>query len=273
MRILFLGDVMGRSGRDAVSKHLPDLKERLNPDVTIVNVDNAANGRGVTRDTAQEMYDAGADCLTGGDHIWDQREMIAVVEKDHNILRPYNLPKETTPGVGLWQKTLENGHEIVVLHLCGTVFMHKTYFNNPFDAANEVLKDISLKSGRTIFVDFHAEATSEKMAMGQFLDGRVSAVLGTHTHVPTADVQVFPKGTAFQTDAGMCGDYDSVIGVRSDVPLTKFLRKVPLERMIPADGEATVCGTLVETGDSNGLAKNIAPIRVGGRLSEALPDF
>ena len=272
MRILFLGDVMGRSGRDAVAKYLPDLKEKLSPDVVIVNVDNAASGRGVTKDTAQNIYDAGADCLTGGDHVWDQREMVSVIERDKNILRAYNLP-DTTPGNGVWQKTLTNGHEIVVLHLCGTVFMYKSIFDNPFHAADKALKNIKLEQGRSIFVDFHAEATSEKMAMAQYLDGRVSGVVGTHTHVPTADAQIFTKGTAFQTDAGMTGDYDSVIGVRADVPLKKFLQKVPLERLIPADGEATVCGTFIETSDHTGLAKNIAPIRVGGRLAEQLPDF
>lgn len=263
---------MGRSGRDAVAKHLPSLKEKLKADVTIVNVDNAANGRGVTKDTAKEIYEVGADCLTGGDHIWDQREMIAVVEKDKNILRPHNLPSET-PGTGVWRQSLNSGQEIVVIHLCGTVFMNKSHFDNPFRAADEALKNLPLMHGRSIFVDFHAEATSEKMAMAQYLDGRVSAVIGTHTHVPTADAQIFNKGTAFQCDAGMCGDYDSVIGVRSDVPLKKFLQKVPLDRMIPADGEATVCGTLIETSNTTGLAKNIAPIRLGGRLSEDIPNF
>ena len=272
MRILFLGDVMGRSGRDAVAQHLPALKEKFSPDVTIVNVDNAANGRGVTKDTAKEIYEAGADCLTGGDHIWDQREMVCVVENDKNILRPYNFP-EQTPGVGIWEKKLPNGHEIVVLHLCGTIFMYKTLFNNPFEAADIALKNIRLGAGRSIFIDFHAEATSEKMAMAQYLDGRVSAVIGTHTHIPTADVQIFTKGTAYQTDAGMCGDYDSVIGVQSHVPLKKFLRKVPLERMIPAEGEATVCGTLIETDNKTGLAKSIAPIRIGGRLQGQIPDL
>lgn len=263
---------MGRSGRDTVKKHLPNLKEKLSADVVIVNVDNAANGRGVTKDTAQEVYEAGANCLTGGDHIWDQREMVAVVEKDKNILRPLNMPPET-PGAGMWQNTLADGREIIVLHLCGTVFMFKSHFDNPFRMVDEALKSFPLKKNRSIFVDFHTEATSEKMAMAQYLDGRVSAVIGTHTHVPTADAQIFTKGTAFQCDAGMCGDYDSVIGVRSDVPLKKFLQKVPLERMIPADGEATLCGTLVETDDQTGLAKNISPVRVGGRLQEVIPTF
>lgn len=270
MRILFLGDIFGRSGRDALKEHLPKLKEQLKVDVTVVNVDNAANGRGLTKDTAQEIFDYGGDCLTGGDHVWDQREMISVIERDHNILRPLNLP-EHTPGNGIWARTLEDGHEIVVIHLCGTVFMNKILFDNPFDKIDLVLKDIRLQKGRSIFVDFHAEATSEKMAMGQYLDGRVSAVVGTHTHIPTADAQIFTKGTAYQTDAGMCGDYDSVIGVRSDVPIRKFLRQVPLERLIPATQEATLCGTLIVTDDNTGLAKSIAPLRIGGRLSQEIP--
>lgn len=263
---------MGRSGRDAVAKHLPALKEKLSPDVVIVNVDNAASGRGVTKDTAQDIYNAGADCLTGGDHIWDQREMVSVIERDKNILRAHNLPDDT-PGKGVWIKTLENGHEIIVIHLCGTIFMYKALFDNPFKAVDALLKTTKLGQGRSIFVDFHAEATSEKMAMAQFLDGRVSGVVGTHTHIPTADAQIFTKGTAFQTDAGMCGDYDSVIGVRSDVPINKFLQKVPLERLIPADGEATLCGTFIETDNKTGLATNVASIRLGGRLSQQMPDF
>ena len=272
MRILFIGDIMGRSGRDALAKHLPTLKEKLSPDVVIVNVDNAANGRGVTKDTAKDIYDAGADCLTGGDHIWDQREMISVIERDKNILRAQNLPDET-PGNGVWRKTLNSGHEIVVIHLCGTIFMTKALFDSPFRAVDAVLDGIKLGKERSIFVDFHAEATSEKMAMAQYLDGRVSGVVGTHTHVPTADAQIFTKGTAFQCDAGMTGDYDSVIGVKPEVSIKRFLQQVPLDRFVPADGEATVCGTFIETSDNTGLAKNISPVRIGGRLNEVIPSF
>ncbi|MEM9469962.1 MAG: TIGR00282 family metallophosphoesterase [Pseudomonadota bacterium] len=270
MRLLFIGDVMGRSGREALKAHLPDLKEKLNADVTVVNVDNAAGGRGITPAIAKEIYEYGADCLTGGDHIWDQREMITAIDRDKNLLRPHNLP-DHTPGTGLWSKTLHDGREIVVIHVCGTIFMDKVHFNNPFEAIDKIIENVFLKENRTIFVDFHAEATSEKMALGQYLDGRVSAVVGTHTHVPTADSQILDKGTAYQTDAGMCGDYNSVIGVRSDVPLRRFLRKVPLERLVPADGEATLCGTFIETDDKTGLAQSIVPIRIGGRLSENHP--
>ena len=271
MRILFLGDVMGRSGRDAVKEHLPILKDTLEPDVIIVNVDNAASGRGVTKETADEIFAVGADCLTGGDHVWDQREMICVIENNTNIIRPYNQPKGT-PGKGIWKKTLSDGHEIVVLHLCGTTFMNKT-FDNPFIAADSALSGIKLEKGRSIFIDFHAEATSEKMALAHYLDGRVSGVVGTHTHIPTADAQVFPKGTAFQGDAGMCGDYNSVIGVAPEGPIHNFLQKVPRERMITGMGDATVCGSLIVTDDATGLAQAIRPVRIGGRLHEEIPEI
>lgn len=271
MRILFLGDVMGRAGRDAVKEHLPTLKDTLEPDVIIVNVDNAASGRGVTKDTANEIFEAGADCLTGGDHVWDQREMICVIENNTNIIRPFNQPKGT-PGKGIWRKTLTDGHELVVVHLCGTTFMSKT-FDNPFIAADAALSGIKLEKGRSIFVDFHAEATSEKMALAHYLDGRVSGVVGTHTHIPTADAQIFSKGTAFQGDAGMCGDYNSVIGVVADGPVHNFLQKVPRERMTPAMDVATVCGSLIVTDDATGLAKAIRPVRIGGRLHEEIPEI
>lgn len=270
MKILFLGDVVGRSGRDALKVHLPLLKEKLEPDVVIVNVDNAASGRGTTQATAKEILEYGADCLTGGDHIWDQREMVCGVENISDLIRPANLP-EGTPGKGVWSKTIY-GQKITVLHLGGTVFMH-ALFDNPFSYADKILEQHKVGKGNHIFVDFHAEATSEKMAMAQYLDGRVSGVVGSHTHIPTADAQIFKGGTAFQCDAGMCGDYDSIIGVKPEAPIHNFLRKVPKERMTPAEGEATVCGTLIETDDDTGLAKSIKPIRVGGCLNGEMPVF
>lgn len=263
MRILFIGDVMGRSGRDAIKAHLPSLKEKLEPDVIVTNVDNAASGRGTTQATAKEILGYGADCLTGGDHIWDQREMVCGVENIKDLLRPANLP-EGTPGRGLWSKTI-NGQKITVLHLGGEVFM-KASFDNPFTYADRVLAQHKIGKGHHIFVDFHAEATSEKMALAQYLDGRISGLVGSHTHIPTADAQIFNGGTAFQCDAGMCGDYNSIIGVKKEAPIHNFLRKVPREHMSPAEGEATLCGTLIETDDMTGLAKTIAPIRIGGRL-------
>ena len=269
MRILFIGDVFGRSGRDAIKEHLGGLKDCLQPDVVITNVDNAANGRGTTVTTAEEILGYGVDILTGGDHIWDQREMVCGVENIKQIIRPYNLPIKT-PGRGIIEGTFA-GHKLTVVHLCGTTFMSKT-FDNAFDAADKILETVKLSNNHSIFVDFHAEATSEKMALGQYLDGKVTAVIGSHTHIPTADAQILPNGTAYQTDAGMTGDYNSVIGVKPSAPIGNFKRTVPNERMVPTDGEATLCGTLIEVNEQ-GLAVNIAPVRVGGRLSKSMPDF
>ena len=269
MRILFVGDIVGRSGRDALKEHLAKLKTDLNIDIAIVNVDNAANGRGTTINTCEEIIRYGAEILTGGDHIWDQREMVCGVDTIDNILRPANMP-DTTPGKGCL--TIEkDGQKLSVLHLGGTTFLDKG-FDNPFIKADEILQQIKPSKNHAVFVDFHAEATSEKMALAQYLDGRVTAIVGSHTHVPTADCQVFSKGTGFQSDAGMTGDYDSVIGVKPEAPIRNFKCLVPKERMVPADGEATLCGALIETNDK-GLTQNIEPVRVGGRLSQQIPSF
>lgn len=269
MRILFVGDVVGRSGRDALKAHLPKLKTDLNVDIAVVNVDNAANGRGVTVNTAEEIIEYGADVLTGGDHIWDQREMVCAVDNMDNILRVANMPN-TTPGKGF--VTIEKaGQKFTVIHLGGTVFLDKG-FENPFLKADEILQTIKPSKDHAVFVDFHAEATSQKMALGHYLDGRVTALVGSHTHIPTADCHVMNNGTGYQTDAGMTGDFDSVIGVKPEAPIRNFKCLVPKERMVPAEGEATLCGTLIET-DDKGFTKNIAPISIGGRLSETIPQF
>ena len=265
MKILFLGDVAGRSGREAVEKHLPKLQEIHEPDFTIVNVDNASSGRGATQAHAREILGYGANLLTGGDHIWDQHEMIVGVENIKRLLRPANLP-EGTPGKGVTTIDVD-GQKITVIHLGGTVFMSHS-FDSPFDCVDKILNRHRLSAGHHIFVDFHAEATSEKMALAHYLDGRVSAVIGTHTHVPTADTQILHDGTAYQTDAGMCGDYNSVIGVKIHAPIQNFRRKVPRAYFKPADGEATVCGTLIETSNQTGQAKRIVAVRVGGGLSD-----
>lgn len=262
---------MGRSGRDAVAKHLPVLKEKLRPDIVIVNVDNAAHGFGVTADICKELYGYGADILTGGNHIWDQREIIPYIDRDQKLLRPINLPKGA-PGKGFHISTTATGQKILVIHALARLFMET--LDDPFAVINELLNAYNMGGAvNAIFLDFHGEATSEKMAMGHFLDGRVSCVVGTHTHAPTADVQIFPGGTAYQSDAGMTGDFDSVIGMKKEVPILKFTRKMPTERMSPADGEATLCGLLVETDDKTGLARNAGAIRIGGRLKQELPDF
>jgi metallophosphoesterase (TIGR00282 family) len=271
MRILFIGDLMGRSGRDAVAKHLPDLKVKLRPDVIIANVDNAAHGFGVTADICKELYGYGVDVLTAGNHVWDQREIISYIDRDPKLLRAINMPKGA-PGKGFYIHTTLGGQKILIIHAMARIFMDG--MDDPFATVNDLLNSYPLGGlVNAIFLDLHGEASSEKMAMGQYLDGRVSAVVGTHTHAPTADVQIFNGGTAYQTDAGMTGDFDSVIGMKKEVPIQRFVRKMPTERMSPADGEATLCGLLVETDSKTGLAKNAGAVRIGGRLKQEMPDF
>ena len=271
MRILFVGDVMGRTGRDAIAKHLPILKDQLKTDVVIVNGENSAHGFGITPKICEGLYEAGVDCITTGNHIWDQREIIPYIDKDPKLLRPLNYP-EGTMGNGFYIHEAGNGAKIMIVNAMARLFMDA--MDDPFAALDTLVKKHPLKRAvQAIFIDFHGEATSEKMAMGHYLDGRVSAVVGTHTHIPTGDYHIMEHGTAYQTDAGMTGDYDSVIGVRKDIPIHRFVRKTPCERMVPADGEATLCGTFIETNDSTGLATNVSAVRVGGKLSSLMPDF
>ena len=272
MRLLFLGDVLGRSGREAVLRHLGWLREQLAPDVIIVNGENAAGGYGITVKIAAEFYDAGIDGVTTGNHVWDQRELIAAIDRDPRLLRPLNYP-EGTPGRGATLLTTRNGRRVLVVCLMARLFMEN--LDNPFVAMDRLLRQHRLGAGGVdaILVDFHGEATSEKMAMGHHLDGRVSAVIGSHSHIPTADAMVLAGGTAYQSDAGMCGDYDSVIGMRKELSVARFVRQLPTERLTPAEGEATLCGALVETDDRTGLARWIEPVRLGGRLSRQIPDL
>ncbi len=271
MKILFIGDVVGRTGREALKAHLPELREKLDTDFVIVNADNASHGRGVTVKVFKEFLELGVDCVTGGDHVWDQKEIITSIDRYPNLLRPYNYIDEN-PGAGMLEANTLGGKKIVVIHIQGRVFMPPIAC--PFKAVDEILARKRLgHNADAIFVDFHAEATSEKMAMAQYLDGRVSSVVGTHTHIPTADCQVFPEGTAFQTDAGMTGDYNSVIGVKKEAAIRRLIGVVPRAPFIPAEEEATLCGTLVQTDDATGKAINIAPVRVGGRLAESIPEF
>lgn len=268
MKILFIGDVVGRSGRDAVSAHLPELKKALQTDVVILNGENAANGVGITDKICAGFYQDGVDVITTGNHVWDQREIIGYIDGDPRLLRPLNYPKGT-PGRGHCLYTLPDSRKILVINAMGRVFMDQ--LDDPFPQVENLVQTYALKRGSdAIFLDFHAEVTSEKMAMAHFLDGRVSGIVGTHTHIPTADAQILPGGTAYQTDAGMTGDYNSVIGVKKEVPIFRFTRKMPTERMTPAEGEATLCGVFIETNDSSGLAKRIEPVRIGGRLKPAM---
>ena len=268
MRILFLGDVVGKTGRDAVALHLPALKARFRPDFTIVNGENAAHGFGITEAIYRGLLDAGADAVTLGNHAFDFKDTLVFIEREPQLIRPLNYPKGT-PGRGACLFDLANGRRILVMNIMGRVFV-EPQLDDPFAAVARELEACPLGLGADwIFVDFHAETSSEKMAFGHYVDGRVSAVIGTHTHVPTADHQILPGGTAFQSDAGMCGDYDSVIGMEKSELINRFVRKLPVERMKPAEGEATVCGVLIELDEDTGLARSIEPVRIGGRLSQS----
>ncbi|MGH7045505.1 MAG: TIGR00282 family metallophosphoesterase [Stellaceae bacterium] len=269
MNILLCGDVMGRSGREAVRQHLPGLRRDLDLDLAIVNAENAAHGFGLTERLCGELYDCGVDILTTGNHVWDQRELIAYIERDPCVLRPANFPAGT-PGAGWRLHPLADGRSVLVINLMGRLFMDA--LDDPFARLDAILADHPLgAAAAAIIVDFHAEASSEKMALAHFADGRVSAVLGTHSHVPTGDAQILPGGTAYQTDAGMCGDYDSVIGLQKGPAVRRFVTKMPGERPQVAEGEATLCGVLVETDDASGLARRVEPVRIGGRLASAMP--
>jgi metallophosphoesterase (TIGR00282 family) len=268
VKILFCGDVVGRPGRDAVRKHVPCLRRELDIDLVVVNAENAAGGFGLTERLCGEFYDCGVDVLTTGNHVWDQREIIPYIARDPCLLRPANFPKDT-PGAG-WRVHPVGERRVLVINLMGRLFMDA--LDDPFARLDDILADYRLgENMAATLVDFHAEASSEKMALGHFADGRVSAVFGTHSHVPTADAQILPGGTAYQTDAGMCGDYDSVIGVQKAPAVRRFVRKMPGERPQVADGEATLCGIFLETDDRSGLARVVEPVRIGGRLVSHLP--
>jgi metallophosphoesterase (TIGR00282 family) len=269
MRVLFCGDILGRAGRDAVIEEIPRLRDALALDFVAVNGENAAAGFGITDKICQSLYAAGVDCITTGNHVWDQREIIATIDADARLLRPVNFPPGT-PGKGARTYQLGDGRRIAVINVMTRLFMDP--LDDPFATVERELQSRTLgQSVQAILVDVHGEATSEKMAMGHFLDGRVSAVVGSHSHVPTADAQILTGGTAYQTDAGMCGDYDSVIGMQKAPAVQRFVRKMPGERLTPAEGPATLCGIFIETDDATGLAKRIHPVRVGGRLKPAWP--
>ena len=271
VRILFLGDVVGRPGRVAVMEQLPTLRERYALDFVVVNGENAAGGFGITEPILNELLDAGADVVTTGNHVFDQREALVFIERHDRLLRPLNFPPGT-PGKGAGLFKAKSGAEVLVINAQGRVFMAD--LDDPFRAVERELEACGLKSGAdAILIDFHAEATSEKEALGHFVDGRATAVIGTHTHVPTADEQILTRGTAYISDAGMCGDFDSVLGMDKEEPLQRFLTKIPSGRFAPSSGEATLCGVAIEVDDETGLARAIAPVRLGGRLSQTEPAF
>lgn len=269
MRILCCGDIVGKAGRDVLCQHLPYLKEALRVDCVIVNGENAAHGFGITAGIVKDLYKAGVDVITTGNHAFDNRDIMATMNSDKMLIRPINYPP-ATPGRGLTIFQTAKGKKILVVNVMGRVFMDA--LDDPFAAMDQVFKTYvlgGLVDG--IVVDMHAETTSEKMAMGHFCDGRASLVFGTHTHVPTADHHILNKGTAYISDLGMCGDYDSVVGMEKDIPLFKFTKRLPPpKRMQPATGQGTLCGIFVEI-DTNGLAATIQPIRIGGKLAQVMP--
>ncbi len=261
---------MGRAGRDVCATELPGLRDKLKTDFVIVNAENAAGGFGVTRSVANELFALGVDVLTTGNHWLDQREILTFCDDEDRLLRPCNYPKGT-PGHGAGLYNARSGQRVLVINAMGRVFMDS--LDDPFAAVERELAAAPLHEiADAAIVDMHAEATSEKMAMGQFCDGRASLVVGTHSHIPTADAQIFPGGTAYQTDAGACADYDSVIGMEKFEPIQRFTRKMPTGRMTPASGPATLCGVYLETDDASGLARRIEPVRVGGRLKTTIPE-
>ncbi len=271
MRLLFLGDLLGRAGRNAVIDSLPALIVEYSLDFVVVNGENAAGGFGITEDILRQVLGAGADVVTTGNHVFDQREALVFAERQERFLRPLNYPAGT-PGRGSGLYMARSGARVLVINAMGRVFMDA--LDDPFAVIDRELAACPLgEQADAIVVDFHAEASSEKQALGHHLDGRVSLVIGTHTHVPTSDYRVLAGGTAFQTDVGMCGDYRSVIGMSYQEPVRRFLTKVPGERFSPADGPATIAGLAVEIDDATGLALKVAPLRLGGVLAEAVPSF
>jgi 2',3'-cyclic-nucleotide 2'-phosphodiesterase len=271
MRILFIGDIVGRAGRAIVLERLPGLIHDWKLDLVVINGENAAGGFGITEAIYQDLLDSGADAITLGNHAWDQREALVFIERAPRLIRPVNYPAGT-PGRGAAVIEAKNGARALVINAMARTFMEA--LDDPFGAIEHQLDACPLKSGAdAVIIDMHGEATSEKQAMAYFVDGRVSLLVGTHTHVPTADHRLLPGGTAYISDVGMTGDYESVIGMVKDEPLRRFLRRIPSGKFEPALGPATLCGVAVETEDASGLASQVAPVRLGGRLEEARPAF
>ena len=270
MKLLFLGDVMGRAGRVAVAERLPGLRSDWGLDFVVVNGENATSGAGLSPEHARALLAAGADCVTLGDHAFDQKDMLGFIDSEPRILRPLNFAK-SAPGKGARLFEAKGGRKVLVAQALGQVFM-KRPFDDPFSAIDAVLRSHPLGGiAQAIIVDIHCEATSEKMGMGHWCDRRASVVVGTHTHVPTADAQILGGGTAFQSDAGMCGDYNSVIGMDKAEPMRRFVMGMGKERFTPANGPATLSGLYVETDDRSGLATKVSMVRLGGRLQQSQP--
>lgn len=268
MKILFLGDVVGKSGRKQIFANINKIVSKFKIDFTIINAENSAHGFGINPAVAEKFFKYPVDAITTGDHIWDQMTIKPYLQDEPRIIRPANYNKYKD-GTGAKIFTSKNGKKVLVINLLGELFIDRENLENPFVVITDILKKYKLGVDvDAIFIDIHAEATSEKMSLANYVDGRVSAVIGTHTHIPTADAHILPNGTAFQSDAGMCGDYDSSIGMKKKASIDRFFDKTVKNHLEPAEGEATVCGVIVETDDKTGLAKSIEPLRIGGILQQ-----
>lgn len=271
MRLLFLGDVCGRPGRSAVSRLLPDLRRQWKLDCVVINGENAAGGFGITEAICDELLAAGADAVTLGNHAWDQREALVFIERQQRLVRPLNFAKGA-PGRGAALVEIADGRRVLVINAIARVFM--ALADDPFAAVERELEACPLGLAcDAAIVDFHGEATSEKQAMGYFCDGRASLVVGTHTHVPTADARILPAGTAYQSDAGMCGDYESILGCDRAEPMRRFLEATPGSRFESATGPGTLAGLAVETDDRTGLAVRLSRVAIGPVIENCQPDF
>jgi len=271
MRLLILGDVVGRAGRAIVLERLPGLVADWRVDAVVINGENAAHGFGITEAICQDLIDSGADVVTLGNHAFDQKEALVFIARQPRLVRPANYPPGT-PGRGAALVDLRNGARLLAVNLMGRV--HMTPLDDPFAALDRELEAAPLRTVCDLaVVDVHCEATSEKQALARHADGRVTALVGTHTHVPTADHRVLPRGTAYVGDLGMCGDYDSIIGMKASEPMQRFLRAVPSGRFEPAEGPGTLTGIAVEADPATGLARAVHPVRLGAHLAEAVPPW
>ncbi len=258
MKILYLGDIVGKAGRSAVINSLDHLKQKYKPDITIVNCENASHGFGITPKAYKSLIEAGVDAMVSGNHIWDQKDIVPILNEDRRIVRPLNYP-ENTPGFGFYEAQLADGRKILITQVLGRVFMES--LEPPIVALDRLLKNYIMGANiSAIFVDVHAEATSEKQAIGHYLDSRVSVVTGTHTHVPTADAKILPKGTAYITDVGMCGNHDGVLGFEKEEPINRLGPTFSKNPLIPCTKDGKINGVFVETDDNTGLAISIEQI-------------
>lgn len=271
MRFLFLGDIVGRSGRKAALAAIPELRRRYDLDFLVINGENSAGGFGITEAILMELLDAGADVVTLGNHAFDQKDTLVYIERHDRLIRPVNYPVGT-PGRGSGLFKARNGADVLVINVLGRVFMAE--MDCPFNAVDAQLEACPLGLGAdVVLIDLHAETTSEKQSFGYHFDGRASVIVGTHTHAPTADERILPAGTAYMSDAGMCGDYESVLGMLTEEPINRFRTRIPRQRFEPSEGPATVSGLAVEIDDRTGLATRLKAVRLGGVLQQSEPEF